>query len=136
MKNSIKESLIDLALDTRDFEWLKLIKDTDYNMTSLKKFETIVLDEMKIEQLAEIENKLNQWEWPDLLRKKPLNFDNLPIFSKDPTVISKRTIVSPIIELINMTIGEKETLKWHHINNLNRTIEEFEEWWEKENKSL
>lgn len=35
MKDQIKDTLIDLALKTRDFEWINTILSSDYDMTPM-----------------------------------------------------------------------------------------------------
>lgn len=83
-----------------------------------------------VKVLAEIWNTLNVWEWHEKAGEKPENFDELPDFSRDKDVESKYTYVSPIINEIINKIGYKECLRWHHIHNLSRTNDEFEDWWE------
>lgn len=82
-----------------------------------------------ITTLAGIENHLNHWEWDGRLGEKPTNWDTMCDFSKDKNVESKYKIITPIMKGIKDVIGIKECLRWHHLNNLNRTNNEFEEWW-------
>lgn len=84
------------------------------------------------EDLARVHNILNHWQWPDELGEKPENWDTMPDHSKDNSVNTKYKIIMPIMNKIENKIGQKECLRWHHLNNLNRSNEQFEDWWENE----
>ena len=63
--NNIKECLINLALDTRDYEWLKEISKKDYNMSPLTKVKKekvssgYVYSESELMELAEVYSELD-----------------------------------------------------------------------------
>lgn len=135
-KNLIKYYLVDLALDTKDFIWLKEILNSDYNMTPHHHVTAFGLENRETRELAEIWDKLNEWEWDDRLGEPPFRFYEIPDYSKDQTKITKRTYTKPIFDKITSLIGEKECLRWNHINNKGITNEQFEDWWEKKGKEL
>lgn len=82
-------------------------------------------------ELAEIYNKLNNWQWDYRLGVKPENWDQLPDYkSKNVySYLTKYKISKPYVILIKKAIGEKECLRFHHIHNLGRTNFQFEIWW-------
>ncbi|WP_312070422.1 hypothetical protein [Anaerotignum propionicum] len=80
-------------------------------------------------KLAEIWNELNSWAWPEDLGNKPDGWDNLKF-------VERANIINPIVIKIEEMIGEKELLRYHHLNNLEHSNEEFEEWWKTEHKSF
>lgn len=90
-----------------------------------------ILSNYSKQELAEISNKLNEWEWDDRLGKKPENWDGILDFhlSKNYKLPTKHKIIKPYITFIHKTIGEKEVFRWHHTHNLQRTKFEFEIWW-------
>jgi hypothetical protein len=88
------------------------------------------LGETDIVKIARWENKLNSWKWPDDFPiKKPKGFDELPNYSSDKNVKTKHIIISPLIDDITEFVGYKETLRWHHIDNLRKNNFQFEVWW-------
>jgi hypothetical protein len=82
------------------------------------------------ETLAKIWNKLNYWDWADELGDKPESWDTMSNAKSINGMTTKYDIVTPIMKEICDHIGLKECIRWHHLNNLNRTNEEFENWWE------
>ena len=86
-----------------------------------------------VDTLARWYNEMNGWRWASDMPFKPKGFDDLPRFIKqdDPrkNVVTKRTYIDTPMWFIELLIGRKEILRWHHIHNLNRTNEMFEEWW-------
>jgi hypothetical protein len=79
-------------------------------------------------------NTFNSWRWPDDYPNKPAGFDDLPNRRtiSDPLrgiLPDKFTFITPINRQLRATIGRKKCLRYHHIHNLNRTDEQFEEWW-------
>lgn len=84
-----------------------------------------------INELAEIWNTLNNWDWDNRLGIEPFNWQELPNYV--PGVIDtsevKAYYINPIMKKIENEIGIKECLKWLHINKLNRNEEQFEKWW-------
>ena len=89
------------------------------------------------EELARIHNILNRWDWPEQLGDKPENWDTMRDhdYLRDSNEITKHVIITPIMAEIKNIIGLKECLRWHHLNNLDRSNEQFEKWWKKEEKS-
>lgn len=88
------------------------------------------LGETDIVKIARWENKLNSWQWPDDFPiEKPEGFDVLPSYSMNKNIKTKHNIISPLIDDITKIVGHKETLRWHHIDNLGKTNFQFEVWW-------
>jgi len=88
----------------------------------------------EIEKLARWHNTLNHWKWPEDLPGKPEGFDELPAFYfggdiKNISSPTKHIFIRGLMDNIRMIIGHKECLRYHHIHNLGKTQEEFEEWW-------
>lgn len=81
-------------------------------------------------ELCEIDNTLNGWGWDDRLGEKPEGWDNLPRFDERDKVITKDTYVSPILRSIEVIVTKKALFRWHYINNLGKTNQEFEDWWD------
>lgn len=85
------------------------------------------------EILCEIYQKVNSFQWDSRLGEKPEMFDSLPEFNwKWYHIFRKETkwkYVRPICQAITAIVGEKELLRYHHIHNLGKTDEEFEQFW-------
>jgi hypothetical protein len=70
----------------------------------------------------------NGWKWPeDFIIQKPEDWDNLPNWKEKER--SKFSVSRPYTSKILCAIGMKETLRYHHINNLNMSNFQFEIWW-------
>lgn len=82
-------------------------------------------------ELAEIWNNLNCWKWDNRIGDKPENWDTIPDFhlNKTYTLPTKSKIIKKYTRYIMSKIGEKECLRYHHINNIGRTNTAFEIWW-------
>lgn len=82
-------------------------------------------------ELAEIYNTLNGWEWHKTLGEKPEEWDSLDDYEyfKFENISTKRNIIEPYMQHIKQLIGDKECLKWLHINELKRSRLQFEIWW-------
>lgn len=98
------------------------------------KVEHAPLTEFSKDELCMIDNVLNCWKWPPKLGAVPDGFYDMPNwvdgyrrFLKIPT---KMDIISPIMREIESMVGHKAILRWHHIHNMKRTPEQFEEWWQ------
>ena len=96
-------------------------------MIDLSKYDT--------ETLARWACELNAWNYPDDMPNKPKNWEKLIRFYKFNDIRrffikTKSSVISPYMRAIKDKIGNKEILRWHHINNLMRTDKQFEEWWE------
>jgi hypothetical protein len=77
------------------------------------------------EELCEIHNDLNRWNWSNKLGEKPTGWDNMK-------VDAKYKIILPILQEIKEFVSHKKLLRYHHIHNMNKTPEQFEEWWQEE----
>lgn len=77
------------------------------------------------EELCQIYNALNQWDWDSILGEKPKNWDKM-------SQHRKHKIVQPIRNHIESEIGRKKLLEWHWIHSLGKTKEEYDEWLFKE----
>ena len=100
----------------------------------------IDIESQDVKILARWWNVLNDWTWPSDMSSRPFAFDHLPnyIHFKDKNrfrSLSKYMMTSSIIEAIVEKIGEKECLRYHHLNILKRTDKEFEDWWKKRKKN-
>ena len=93
-----------------------------------------------IETLARWWNTLNCWEWPEDLPGKPENFENMARYftldnPQQGKIWTKFDVISPINKAIKAKIGKKECLRYHHIHNIGRTNDEFEQWWNEESEA-
>lgn len=126
---SKKKVLMDLALENKDYGWAKYIQE-NYGVLVSGEVENIEYNyNHPTETLAEIWNKLNEWEWDIRLGKTPKNYEILPYWCQDKSILTKNKINKPIMKTIKNIIGEKECLRWHQINNRKKTNEQFEIWW-------
>lgn len=80
------------------------------------------------QELLEIHDKLNRYEWDYRLGSKPQRFDRLPNHDRH-TYLTKYNILKPYMKLLGSLLTEKEVLKFHHVNNLNKSEREFNRWW-------
>jgi hypothetical protein len=87
--------------------------------------------EISKKELAEIYNKLNNWEWDYRLGVKPENWDMLPNYKRENvySYLTKFEISKPYVILIKKAIGEKECLRYHHMHNLGKSNLQFEIYW-------
>ena len=75
---------------------------------------------------------LNKWEWPEDMCPKPEYYDDLPMHLRPghpQRKYTKHELTNPIFFVLYSMTTERERLHYHHINNLGRTDEQFEEWW-------
>lgn len=82
------------------------------------------------EELCEIYHVINKFEWDKRLGDIPEGFERLEDCKK--TILKRRTrsdYLMPICAYIESVVTRKELLKYHHIHNLHKTNEEFEDWW-------
>lgn len=91
------------------------------------------LKNLPIQELCEIYNKTNSWNWDTRMGDEPDDWWQL-VFSgigcwKEKCTITRHSYLKPINDYIRNVVSEKELLRYHHINNLHRTNEEFEMWW-------
>jgi len=92
------------------------------------------LEKQSVETLARWSSTLNNWRWPSDMIGKPIGFDNLKWYlhcddKRKGREKTRHDFISPVMKKIEEIIGDKECLRWHHLNNLKRTNEEFEKWW-------
>ena len=80
-----------------------------------------LLDGISRERMIEMDNELNSWGWPEELGAVPE--------SEKRREGIRRTVRSRI----ESEVGHKARLRYHHIHNLHRTEQEFEDWWDDQN---
>lgn len=90
--------------------------------------------------LARWWNLLNDWTWPDDLLGKPEEWDDLPRWHpvgspEHGEKPCRSDWIEPIVKHIEFVIGLKECLRYHHLNNLDRTNDAFELWWKNRERS-
>lgn len=98
------------------------------------------LQEYTQRELCEISERLNSWEWDDRIGAKPENWDALPKYNRHwyHKLIKRKTkadYIDPVLSFIRMLVPEKELLRFHNVDVLHMTNENFEQWWSKENIS-
>lgn len=74
-------------------------------------------------ELAEVWNRLNDYEWPEILGEAPGGLEAMP-----PEEQSR--IVRPLMEAIECRASRKELLRYHHTVNLGSTDAQYEDWWD------
>lgn len=96
------------------------------------KLKTIPYDE-----LPAVYSNLNRWEWDERLGKKPVDWDDLEKFhhkrfsyKEDKRTKTKHKIIAPLIASIEYRVSEKALFRYHHVHNLGRTDQQFEDWWD------
>ena len=75
------------------------------------------------ELLLEIHHRLNSWEWHPALGEAPEGWDDMSWKEKLPHV-------EYWMVRIEAVCSQKEILRYHHIHNLGKTPEQFEDWWD------
>ena len=86
---------------------------------------------------------LNHWEWDSRLGDKPAGWDNMPRYTlkkflwsticrENKRARTRSRIIEPILQYIDGLIGHKAILRYHHLHNLHRTEQQFEDWWDSE----
>ena len=88
---------------------------------------------LPIQELCEIYQKTNSWDWDLRMGDEPEDWEQLVICKnrwwKEKCSVTRYSYIKPINEYIRNAVSEKELLRYHHIHNLHRTNEEFEMWW-------
>jgi len=98
------------------------------------------LSKISEDEWPSIHCKLNRWEWDDRLGTKPEDWDDMPSWKdkkilwfttceEDKKTRTKFKIISPLNQFIDNSVGAKAVLRYHHIHNLGRTDQQFEDWW-------
>lgn len=91
--------------------------------------------EIPDEQLCEIYQKLNAFEWDERLGAAPPNYYSLECYSEDDSWFSNRNKITrfdylrPICDFLQDIVSKKALDRYHHIKNLHHSEEEFETWW-------
>ena len=80
-----------------------------------------VLERIPRIRLVEMADELNHRGWPHELGSEP----------KDP--VRREEIRHTVQGWIEVEVGHKALLRYHHLNNLCRTEREFEDWWDEQN---
>ncbi len=70
---------------------------------------------------------LNTWRWPGDLPGKPDGFDEAPSIAR-----SKYQLMQPAWNLLGRLVPHKRQLRYHWLNELGKTEEEFEAWYAEE----
>jgi hypothetical protein len=79
-----------------------------------------------VETLARWYCEFNRWEWPgELVHLKPEDYPGTSMQEAAHAIWG-------VMRHIEGKIGEKECLRWHWLNNLQRTNEAFEHWYDHE----
>ncbi len=89
------------------------------------------MDRLKLlskEELLEIYDKLNTFEWDGRIGEEPEGFADMPIHD-NTSLFCKHKTLSPYMKKIEELTTEKDRFKFHHVNNLNRGRLRFQWWW-------
>lgn len=93
------------------------------------------LKKMSFQELCEIYNKTNAWNWDARMGDEPDNWKQLAYYAigrwKEKCIITRHSYLKPINNYIRNVVSEKELLRYHHIHNLHSTNEDFEMWWKR-----
>ena len=89
---------------------------------------------LSVEELCEVYDNTNSFKWDERLGKEPDGFYELPLFNSRliHKIIRRRTryeYVHRVNDVIRSVVEEKDLLRYHHLHNLHRTNEQFEEFW-------
>ena len=90
------------------------------------KHRSVDLSNFSAEELCEINDKLNHWEWDFRLGAAPKNWEQLPRYKK--LLPCKYEIIASITSEIEERVGRYKLLQWHHIRNRGMTKAESDEW--------
>ena len=75
--------------------------------------------------LVRIKDEMNNWNWPEELGEAPEGWETMTLDEK---------FDHPKFRAINLEldcrVSKKASLRYHHIHNMGRTEEEFEDWWQ------
>ncbi len=99
------------------------------------------LREIPEQEWPEVYDLLNSWNWSSKLGIAPTDWNTMPswsnrkflgltIYQEDRRTRTKNKIITPIMRCIELKIGRKAILRHHHVHNLGRTEQQFEDWWD------
>ena len=80
-----------------------------------------LIESIPREKYPEIWDKLNCYEWHPALGNAPQGWDSMTRDEKMPYIETWNAVLD---------CSEKEKLRFHHIHNLGRTEQQFEDWWD------
>jgi hypothetical protein len=82
------------------------------------------------DELAEICERLNCWEWDNRLGEKPKDFDNLPNYflSSHNSMLTKEDILLPIMAQIEKQIGKWKLDYLRHVSRGGMAKLKFYKW--------
>lgn len=80
-----------------------------------------LLDKIPHERMIEMADELNSWGWPEELDVAPESGER------------REEIRHMVLSRIESEVGYKARMRYHHIHNLHRTAQEFEDWWDDQN---
>ena len=96
---------------------------------------TYDLNKYSAEELCEIANTLNHWEWPDILGAKPEWWDDAPLFlrgsfqkMRGAFTKNRYDATKEILRDIRIRVGQGKLLEYHWVHRLGKTKEEYREW--------
>ena len=90
------------------------------------------------QELIEIGDKLNHWQWDERLGPSPHGWDSMPNIAKSftgrwrpfrKTSPNKYDTMRPLVREINWYVSTYDFLKFHWLHNLGKTEQEFIEWY-------
>lgn len=82
-----------------------------------------LIAEMPTNDKIRIAHQLNTYEWLDILPGKPVEWDIMNFAEKDEWI-------HPIYSYIETIVSTKALSRYHHINELGRSEQEFNDWWD------
>lgn len=93
------------------------------------------------DEICEMIDRLNGWEWDDRIGDKPDGFDDLPRYNirwwhKLMNRPTRRPYLEQAMWNLQSLVTAKEYYHHHHAKNLGVSEEEFEMWWRQHGKGL
>jgi hypothetical protein len=88
------------------------------------------------QELIEVDDTLNGWDWDERLGPEPEDWKRLPWYKHNIFGFNKKhvktrlNIVDPLMHYIETKVSRKAILRYHHVHNLGRTEQQFEDWWQ------
>lgn len=82
------------------------------------------------DELCEIYERLNNWEWDERLGEAPDRFYELQNYARDGNDSETReTYILPYMREIYRLVPVYDLMRHYHIHVLGRTEEQFKNWW-------